>query len=100
MKTVIIHVTSVIFGIILAISVSFVYSNKTFTKNATVKPHQIYHMYFDHIPGVDNPFVDEYYIKSEVIDVKDGYVLYIENDTDTLTSTVKTFLIGNELQSK
>jgi len=100
MKTLKIQILSIIFGVLLAIFIAFVCSNKSFTKNATVKPHQIYHMYFDHIPGVDNPFVDEYYIKSEVIEVKDGYVLYIENDTDTLTSTVKTFLIGNELQSK
>lgn len=98
MKTVKIHVSSLIFGIIIAMIISFVYLNKGFTRNSKVKPNQIYHMYFDHIPGIDNPFIDEYYIKSEVIDVKDGYVLYIENEKDTLTSTVKTFLMGNELQ--
>ena len=46
--------------------------------------------------NASNPFKAPNIYRQRIIDLKEGYVLYIENDTDTLSCSERWFLIGAE----
>jgi len=63
----------------------------------TIKPNQVWRWTGTN----DNPFKKPSTVDYKVIDVKDGYVKYVDlKDNDTTTSTKHWFYIGSELIKK
>lgn len=74
----------------------FIYSGyilgSLFDTNKDIHPGETWEFVIDN----DNPFEEPISYKFEVLDVKDNYVLYIEDGRDTLSSTVRYFTLGSK----
>lgn len=46
------------------------------------------------VANQNNPFEDKRYCYQRIISIKNGYVQYVENDTDTMSSRIGLFVVN------
>lgn len=85
---------STLFVVLIVLSVVgilFYIDRILFDDNYDINPGEKW----EYVLNYDNPFKDPIVYRYEILDVKDGYVLYVKNETDTLSSRIGYFVSGS-----